>query len=169
MIYVIQEQEPLSDSDPADHTEQRKFQTLRGFLAGDEPDEEPYFAYSASLRIHGDDLNFDDIRHHLGVAPTHSHRKGERRGPRSPLYQHDLWSYSPAVAEERPLAEHIDTLWADIKPAKAYLFALKQVANVDVFLGYRSNIDHAGVEVPHTCLQMFTELEIPFGLSIIIA
>lgn len=46
---------------------------------------------------------------------------------------------------------------------------LKKRAHVDVFLGYRSNIDHAGVEVPHTCLELFTRLEIPFGLSIIIA
>jgi hypothetical protein len=40
---------------------------------------------------------------------------------------------------------------------------------VDVFLGYRSNCDHAGVEVPHESLEMFIELRIPFGVSIIIA
>ncbi len=42
-------------------------------------------------------------------------------------------------------------------------------SGVDVFLGYRSNVDYAGVEVPYTCLEMFTELEIPFGLSIVVA
>jgi hypothetical protein len=159
----------MSDHDPDSHSEQRMFRTLRGFLADDEPDEEPYFAYRATLRISGDQLDFDDISHHLGLAPTRSHRKGERCSPRSPSYRQDMWSYSPMVAEERPLSEHIDTLWADTKHAKCYLCALKQVAKVDVFLGYRSNIDTAGVEVPHTCLQIFTELEIPFGLSIIIA
>ena len=45
---------------------------------------------------------------------------------------------------------------------------LKKREHVDVFLGYRSNIDHAGVEIPHTCLELFTRLEIPLGLSIII-
>jgi hypothetical protein len=39
---------------------------------------------------------------------------------------------------------------------------------VDVFLGYRSNCDTAGIEVPHTSLEMFSELQIPFGLSIIV-
>jgi hypothetical protein len=40
---------------------------------------------------------------------------------------------------------------------------------VDVFLTYSSNVDTAGIEVPHTSLEMFTELEVPFGISIIVA
>jgi len=48
------------------------------------------------------------------------------------------------------------------------LLELKKSLTVDVFLGYRSSCDHAGIEVPHTSLEMFTELEIPFGVSIII-
>jgi hypothetical protein len=46
---------------------------------------------------------------------------------------------------------------------------LKELATVDVFLGYRSNVDHAGVEIAHSSLEMFLRLEIPLGLSIIIA
>jgi hypothetical protein len=38
-----------------------------------------------------------------------------------------------------------------------------------VFLGYRSDCDTAGVEVPYTSLEIFIELEVPFGLSIIVA
>jgi hypothetical protein len=37
-----------------------------------------------------------------------------------------------------------------------------------VFLGYRSNCETAGFEVPHTSLEMFTELQIPFGISIVV-
>ncbi len=51
---------------------------------------------------------------------------------------------------------------------KEYLRSLKNVASVDVFLGYGSNVDTAGVEIPYTSLEMFIELEIPFGLSIVI-
>ena len=75
---------------------------------------------------------------------------------------------SPPIAEDRPLEEHINALWEQIRPARDYLVSLKQFATVDVFLGYRSNIDHAGVQVPHTCLEMFMSLEIPLGISIII-
>ncbi len=155
----------------ADETQQedKPFRTLRGFLTGQEIDEDRFFAYSATLRIFGGNLNFEEINRFLQLSPTHSHKKGERRSPRSPEYSQDMWAYSPPVPEDHPLAEHIDTLWTAIKPAKEYLRSLKKTTTVDVFLGYRSDVDTAGIQVPHTCLEMFVELEIPFGVSIIIA
>ena len=148
---------------------EQSFRTLRGWLAGDEPDEETYFAHSATLRIFGSIPSLDEITANLGITPTHCHRRGERRGERSPPYKHDLWSFSPSLGEEEPLGNHIDALWQAIKQKKGYLLELKRTLTVDVFLGYRSNCDYAGIEVPHTCLEMFTELQVPFGVSIIIA
>jgi hypothetical protein len=145
------------------------FRTLRGALEGSESDEEPYFAYSATLRIFGEIPDFDDISIRLQLVPTRTHRKGDKPGPRSPGFPHDMWSYSPPLDESEPLEEHIEALWAKLKPHKQYLLELKKNLSVDVFLGYRSNCDHAGIEVPHQSLEMFTELEIPFGVSIIIA
>jgi hypothetical protein len=43
---------------------------------------------------------------------------------------------------------------------------LKHWLTVDVFCSYSSN-GCAGIEVSHHALEMFIELEIPFGLSII--
>ena len=63
---------------------------------------------------------------------------------------------------------HIDALWAAVKPHVAFLRSLKDDGIVDVFLGYRSNIDWAGVDVPSESLEMFTELGIPFSLSIVV-
>ena len=146
----------------------RTFRTLRGALSGDEADEQAYFAHSASLRIAGDGLDFGEITRALGLEPTHAHRKGDKPGPRSSGFPTDMWSYTPSVPEDRPLSEHIDALWSQIRHAEAFLLGLKGVAIVDVVLGYRSNLDHAGVEVPHTSLEMFARLEIPFGISIII-
>jgi hypothetical protein len=147
---------------------EKPFRTLRGFLAGTEPEEEPYFAYSATLRIFGELPNLGDISATLGFQPTGTHRKGETRNSRAVAYQHDMWSYSPAVAESEPLHRHIDALWLVLKPHKDYLLLLKKSVTVDVFLGYRTNCDHAGIEVPHTSLEMFKELQIPFGVSIIV-
>lgn len=128
------------------------------------PDEEAYyFAYSATLRIFGDLPNLDKISSALNLQPTHTHKKGD------PPFSHDMWSYTPPVDTSQPLEEHIDTLWALLKPHKRYLLDLKKSATVDVFLGYRSNCETAGIEVPHASLEMFVELEIPFGISIIVA
>jgi hypothetical protein len=148
--------------------EEKCFRTLRGFLAGDEPDDEDYFAYSAALRIFGQIADLDEITRNMELSPTRAHRAGERRGERSPPFEQDMWHYQPPVPEEEPLEKHIDALWTAIRDKKLYLLGLKETLSVDVFLGYRSNHDHAGVEVPYTCLEMFTELKIPFGLSIIV-
>ena len=147
----------------------KSFRTLRGFIEGREADEPDYFGYSATLRIFGDQLDLDGICCAMGLQPTASHRKGDRRGPRSPPYKHDMWTLSSNVSEECFLAEHIDSLWASVRDRQDYLLQLKKIATVDVFLGYRSNVDIAGFEIPHASLEMFVRLEIPFGVSVIIA
>jgi len=132
-------------------------------------DEPVYFCFSASLRIFGDGLDIDEISWTLGLTPTHSHRKGARRGSRSVPWPHDMWSYEPAVDEARPLHEHIMALWDAVRPHIPYLRDLKRKFHVDVFCGYRSNSGTAGFEVDHRCLGLFAELEVPFGVSVIVA
>ena len=44
-----------------------------------------------------------------------------------------------------------------VEDRKENLLNLKQQLTVDVFLGYQSNCDHAGVEVPYQSLEMFKE------------
>jgi hypothetical protein len=127
-------------------------------------DERFFFAYSATLRVSGDLPDLNAISSALGLQPTHTHKSGDPNYP----YSHDMWSYTPAVDRSEPLHKHIDALWAALKPRKQYLLELKKYATVEVFLGYRSDCETAGIEVPHTSLEMFTELEIPFGLSIIV-
>ena len=145
------------------------YQTLQGFLTGEDLEEPIYFAYRAMLRIFGTIPDVGEVSQKLGLAPTHVHRRGELRHPSSRPYQHDMWIYEPSVRESEPLYAHIDALWAAIRDRKQYLLDLKRTATVDVFCGYRSNSDTAGVEVPYQSLQIFQELEVPFGLSIIIA
>lgn len=147
----------------------KMFRTLRGFLNGEEPDEAKYFRFSATLRIHGDGVPFKEISERLGVEPTYVHRKGELRGPRSPSWRDDAWHFEPALPAVEPLERHIEALWDVVRPQVAYLKALKQRFNVNVFCGYRSNCDTAGFEVSHKCLELFTALEVPFGVSVIIA
>ena len=147
---------------------EKEYRTLRGFLEGYEPDEEAYFAYSATLRIVGDINELTEITNNVGVEPTSFHKKGERRGPKSPPYEQDMWSYASQMDEGAALEVQIDELWSKLKPHKEYLLELKKTLTVGVILGYRSNCDTAGIEIPYTSLEMFTELKIPFGLSIIV-
>ena len=134
----------------------------------DEVEEsDAYFTYSATLRIFGDTLDFDEISRRLGLAPTKTVRKGGRP-VLGEVPARDMWQYRPPVDRFHHLEEHIDALWAAIKDSKDYLLELKKTMTVDVFLGYQSDSSTAGVTVWHTCLTMFIELEIPFSLSIIV-
>ena len=147
----------------------KPIKTHRGLPTGSKSEEDNYyFAYSATLRIFGDIVNMDEISATLNLKPTHTHRKGEKRGNRAVEYGQDMWSYRPPLGKSEPLHRHIDALWLKLKPHKHYLLELKKSVRVDVFLGYQSNCDTAGIEVPHTSLEMFSELEIPFGVSIIV-
>jgi hypothetical protein len=131
-------------------------------------DEDPYFHFTATLRIFGEIADLDEISAKLGLRPTNTHRRGERKGPRSPVYKHDMWAYSAPVAEDRPLDVHIQILWSHIKANKTYILQLKDRCTVDVFCGYRSSSRTAGFEVSAKSLEMFIELNIPFGVSVII-
>ena len=152
----------------AEAHERKLFRTLRGFLDGEEPDEANYFLFSATLRIHGHGVPFDEISQKLGVQPTHVHREGEHPGPRSPGYRDDAWQFQPGVPETEPLERHIEALWQVVRPVVEYPKGLKGRFQVDVFCGYRSNCDHAGFQVSHECLELFAALEIPFGVSVIV-
>jgi hypothetical protein len=145
------------------------FRTLRGFLSGEEPDEENRFRFSVTLRIFGEGVPFEEISQRLGVLPTHLHRKGERRGPNSPSYRDDAWHFQPTIPETEPLGRHLDALWVVVAPQLDYLKSLKQRYMLNVFCGYRSNCDTAGFEVPHESLKLFMALEVPFGVSVIVA
>jgi hypothetical protein len=144
--------------------------TLRDFFQKNNMPEsdELYFNYSATLRIFGDIGDLDEITQLLGIKPTYQHKKGERRSSNSPEHKNDAWCFSPDIDEEKELSEHIDELWNNIKNKKNVLLKLKEKYEVDVFLGYRSNCDTAGIEMPYHCLEMFNELKIPLGVSIII-
>ncbi len=132
-------------------------------------DDEIYFACSATLRIHGMDLPFDEISKRLGSEPTHVHRKSDRTGTHSRPFKSDAWHFQPALPESAKLEMHLHALWKQFKPRARYLRSLKKRYDVDVFCGYRSNCDHAGLDLEHSSLEIFTALEVPFRLSIIVA
>lgn len=77
--------------------------------------------------------------------------------------------YEAQVGESEPLDRHINHLWDRLRDHKPFIRQLKTGVKVEVFLGYRTNSGTAGIEIQHQSLAIFTELEIPFGLSIIIA
>ena len=131
-------------------------------------DEEYYFKHSASLRIFGDIDDPNEITKLLELNPKLSYKKGEKKTEKSKPYVKSMWLYETDVSEDEQLEFHINALWDKIKNKKDELLKLKEKYTVDVFLGYQSNCCTAGIEFSYKCLDMFIELKIPFGVSIIV-
>ena len=133
-----------------------------------EPEESaPYTHFSATLRVFGAIDDLDEITATLGIIPTHLHRRGDRRTPRSRPFEQGMWSYLAPVPESRPLDDHLQALWTRIQPRRDALKRLKERFTVDVFCGYRSNREAGGFAVSYHSLRMFLELEIPLEVSVI--
>jgi hypothetical protein len=108
-----------SETGDADDYDKR-FQTLGGFLAGEEPEEPLYFAYSATLRIFGTIPNLNELTRSLAV-----HSLPSAGGSTSHTVQDDMWNYIAPVNESGPLHVHIDSLWNVFRERKEYLLQIK--------------------------------------------
>jgi hypothetical protein len=128
--------------------------------------DESYFAYSATLRVHGTKLPLEEIAATLGVHPTYQHKAGDRPRASAPPYREDAWHFTAPIARETELTEHLRSLWRTVEPHVDYLAKLNAI--VDVFCGYRSNDGTGGFAIEPDALQIFKALDVPFGVSIII-
>ncbi|MBZ0112254.1 MAG: DUF4279 domain-containing protein [Thermoanaerobaculia bacterium] len=104
----------------------------------------------------------------LGLEATRSFRKGDRRGVRSPPYPHDMWAYTPSVDERSILDLHIQGLWAAIRGRASEIRDLAKCVTVDVFCTYSSNGPIGGFDISVESLELFKELDIPLGVSIVV-
>lgn len=117
--------------------------------------EIPYFRYAVSLRISGDDLEPDEITAKLKLNNTSSRRN-------------DVWIYQIQNEGDKHIDQQLIELWDMLIEHKFYLIGLKEKYRLEVFCSYTSDCDHAGVEISSEALEIFSQLGIPFGLSIIV-
>ena len=73
---------------------------------------------SASLNIYGENLEPEEITRMLGLSPTHSHRRGERRRPDGPQFSTGAWLHRvdsdvAPDAPDRALGSLLDRLPSD--------------------------------------------------------
>ncbi|MCH4888431.1 DUF4279 domain-containing protein [Acidaminobacter sp. JC074] len=115
----------------------------------------PYFRYSVSLRISGNDLESDEISAKLNLINSSNRRN-------------DVWIYKIQHGEDKHINQQLIELWDLLVEHKSYLIGLKVKYKLDVFCSYTSDCDHAGVEISSEALEIFNQLGIPFGLSIIV-
>jgi len=133
-------------------------------------DEEFYFCYSASLRIHSEEgLDFERIKSNILLEPDHEHKIGDKANPKSKrVYSNDMLMFKSGLKKEDSLNSHLIALWEKLEPYKDFILSLKSDAKVDVFCGYRTDCETGGVDITHKALEIYQELKIGFGLSVIV-
>jgi hypothetical protein len=74
----------------------------------------------ASIRITSRELRPDDISAALGIPPTEAFEAGSPVGSRSTrVYEHSVWVLESGVSPDRPLADHLRALLAQIQDGSA--------------------------------------------------
>lgn len=129
---------------------------------------QPRVAQYAALRIFSEPgLDFERVAFTFGVEPTLLRRRGEPMGPNGSALLGDLWMYRPGLEESEPLYRHVDALWRVLQPHVEFVRGLKLVANVQLLLGYSSNLEETGLSLPSASLEVFRQLDLPLELSFI--
>lgn len=148
----------------------RSHDTLRSIPLGRDVSRlEPTFAHYACLRIFSEaGLDFERLASTFGVTPALARRRGEGAGPNGLALEGDLWLFRPGLAESEPLHRHVDALWEVLRPHVELVRGLKLVAHVQVLLGYSSNVDQGGLSLPSASLQLFSVLDLPLELNVIV-
>jgi hypothetical protein len=110
-----------------------------------------------------------EIEQVTGLKATDCHLKGEVKIEKTgKTWGGDMWLLESPLPEEDSLSDHLYWLAEQILPHLDYFLRLKESGvELDIFCGYRSNCWHAGFEVEHEALELFTKLKVPFGISVI--
>ena len=134
----------------------------------DKSKDDFYFAYSASLRIMDMPDKHEEITDILGVKPSICH-KADEVNKYGELWGNDIWTIKSPLPESQSLDEHIEWLSNLVSPHKNYVHGLMaQGADVDIFLGYRSDCEWCGFDLKAKSLALFTELGVDMTVSIIV-
>jgi len=132
-----------------------------------DPDKEPIFSAGAVFRVQGLGLRFDELSRTFGVAPTHTHRRGDRATIEEFLPR-DMWLFSSPLPKTDELELHLEWLADRVLPHKQYIISdLSKIAEVDIFCHKTCFTEQASLTVSAHALTIFTELSLKFDVSLI--
>lgn len=131
-------------------------------------EETARFGFSATLRVMCAAERHDEIERRTGLTATHQHQHGEP-GLLGRPWPKDLWALDAPLPRGAPLSDHLDWLWAQVRPHQDYFRALaaEEGVDVDVFCGYRSDCAECGFEVRPGALTLVRALDVPLEVSVV--
>ena len=123
---------------------------------------------SCSFRVFGDIRDPDRISALLGVKPTYTHRKGERRSKFTEPHPIDTWRYEISGNDEETLDELLRQIGG------VFLEKVEQIKSliaddglkIDVYCSYEFWPNQGGFDFSPQALELFTLAGIELCISI---
>jgi|SRR5882724_1306364 len=123
--------------------------------------------FGAALRVMRTGLDLAGISSSLGISPTHVHRQGDP-GPLKKPFTLDMWSLESPLDPAEPLEAHLKWLQTALSPHHEFLSSLRKLATLDIYCNAMYFSDQNSLELTPEVLRLFTELNIPLGVSILL-
>lgn len=101
----------------------------------------------ASLRVFSDAVSIEDISALLGVAASHSYRKGQPVSSRNEkvLRHESVWLLDSPLADSKDLTSHLEWLLDFIEPRLHVIRSLQTACHVDLFCLFASETGQGSV------------------------
>lgn len=127
----------------------------------------------ATLRIASKTLDPDDVTARLGIAPTDSHKAGERHGKEGQMvYDHGQWELtSQDNVKFEDLESHIAWVLEQLAPAQQELQWITSQPDIkaDIFCFWEANSVNAGLKFSPRLLQGIGSLGLALDVDIYFA
>jgi Domain of unknown function (DUF4279) len=125
---------------------------------------------AVSLRIQGENLVPEEITGLLGVAPTHSRRKGDKlpgqKGGPSRVATSGIWSLSAPNREPEDVDGQVQEILSQVSPDLSVWREIAREHKADLFCGLFMNSINEGLTISAQSLLALGERGIEIGLDI---
>jgi hypothetical protein len=111
-----------------------------------------------TLALYCEDLDPDEVSRALGVQPTSAHRRGERKGPRSPAYRKGAWLLTEEGHEAEHVAPVIERLLRQLPEAPAVWNELRTQHDVQLRFGLHMSGWNKGLVIPRELVDRMASI-----------
>jgi len=126
----------------------------------------------ASIIISGENFNPSDVSSILGISPSYSFRKGDRRGEKG-IWDHSFWELSTKDEEtSTDLSVHLEWLIVKILPRKEILISLASASkSIKTYIScfWESKTGHGGPVFSPELMGKIADLNLELSLDIYFA
>ena len=118
------------------------------------------------LAVYSDELDPEAVTALLGNAPTASHRRGERRGPRSPPYKRGGWFLQLRSRAPRQVNELVADLLDRLPRDEGVMQRLRDAYEVQLRIALHLGGFNQGFEVSPGIVERIAKLKVPMLFDI---